>query len=48
LEVNFISGKVYAYKNVPEKVYRTMRSATSKGRFLNFVIKPNYEYEELN
>jgi len=48
LEVRFLSGKIYAYKEVPEKVYKTMCSATSKGRFLNFVIKPNYAYEELN
>ncbi|TDO21941.1 KTSC domain-containing protein [Pedobacter duraquae] len=48
LEVTFLSGKVYAYKDVPEKIYQTMRRTTSKGRYLNFVIKPNYAYEELN
>ena len=48
LEVTFLSGKVYAYKDVPEKVYKTMCRATSKGRFLNFVIKPKYEYEEIS
>ena len=48
LKVTFLSGKIYAYKDVPEKIYQTMRRTTSKGRYLNFVIKPNFEYEELD
>jgi len=32
---------------VPEKVYKEMRTASSKGEFLNKRIKPNYEFEKI-
>ena len=47
LRVIYVSGSVYDYKNVPEKVYKDMRSASSKGEFLNKHIKPNYEFEKI-
>lgn len=47
LRVHFVSGKVYDYKKVPEDVYLKMKSYQSKGQFLNFFVKPNYEYEEI-
>lgn len=43
----FLSGKVYAYKNVPKQVYVNMRGYTSKGRYLNSFIKGFYDCEEL-
>jgi hypothetical protein len=42
-----VSGKVYDYKGVPEDVYAKMKNYKSKGQFLNFFVKPNYEYEEI-
>jgi hypothetical protein len=48
LTVTFLSGKIYAYKNVPKQVYVKMRGYTSKGRFLNAFIKGFYDFEELN
>jgi len=48
LTITFLSGKIYAYKNVPKQVYVNMRGYTSKGRFLNLFIKGLYEFEELN
>ena len=42
-----MSGKVYAYKNVPKQVYVNMRGFTSKGRYLNSFIKGLYECEEI-
>lgn len=45
LRVRFVSGMVYDYRNVPEKVFKAMKSATSKGTFLNQHIKGNYEFE---
>jgi len=47
LTVTFLSGKVYAYKNVPKQVYVNMRGYTSKGRYLNSFIKGFYDCEEL-
>jgi len=46
LRVIYVSGSVYDYKQVPEKVYKEMRTASSKGEFLNKRIKPNYEFEK--
>jgi len=47
LRVIYVSGSVYDYKQVPEKIYRDMRTASSKGEFLNNHIKPNYEFEKI-
>jgi hypothetical protein len=47
LRVIYVSGSVYDYKQVPEKVYKEMRTASSKGEFLNKYIKPNYEFEKI-
>ena len=47
LRVIYVSGSIYDYKNVPEKIYKDMRSASSKGEFLNKQIKPNYEFEKI-
>lgn len=46
LRVVYVSGAVYDYKNVPEKVYNEMKKSSSKGEFLNKEIKPNYEFEK--
>ena len=48
LRVIYVSGSVYDYKQVPEKVYKEMRTASSKGEFLNKHIKPKYEFEKIN
>ena len=45
LYVTFLSGKVYAYLNVPEDVYEEMRAAFSKGKYLNEHIKGKYEFK---
>ena len=47
LRVVYTSGNIYDYKKVPEKVYNEMRKASSKGKFLNKEIKPNYEFEKI-
>ena len=48
LRVRFVSGMVYDYKNVPEKVFKQMKHAPSKGTFLNQHIKGNYEFEKVS
>jgi hypothetical protein len=47
LRVVYVSGAVYDYKKVPQKVYDEMRSASSKGEYLNKHIKPNYKFEKI-
>lgn len=45
LYVTFLSGKVYAYLNVPESVYEEMKAAFSKGKYLNEFVKGKYEFK---
>ena len=47
LRVVYTSGSIYDYIKVPENVYKAMRSAFSKGKFLNKYIKPKYEYQKV-
>ena len=47
LRIIFVSGLIYDYKNVPEKVYKAMKAASSKGSYLNQHIKPVYPYEKV-
>lgn len=47
LEVEFLSGSVYQYYNVPQNVYHQMTQAGSKGKFLNTYIKNAYPYSRV-
>ena len=43
LEVEFLSGAVYQYANVPAAVYHGLLAAPSKGRYFNqFIRKGGY------
>ncbi len=48
LRVEFLSGLIYDYKNVPPEVYKSLKIAGSKGRFLNFYIKGKFEFDRVN
>jgi hypothetical protein len=48
LTVVYVSGSVYKYKDVPEKEYKAMKAAFSKGKYLNEHIKPHYAYEKVD
>ena len=48
LRIIFVSGLVYDYEKVPEKVYKKMKAATSKGTFLNHHIKGQYDYKKVS
>jgi len=43
LEVEFNSGSIYQYLDVPESDYEGLMNAASKGRYLNRNIKGRYE-----
>jgi len=47
LRVTYVSGAEYEYKNVPEEVYTAMRTAFSKGTFLNQHLKGKYAYKKI-
>lgn len=47
LQVNFINGRKYQYYNVPENVYDSLLSATSKGTYLRSNIIGKYNYKEI-
>ena len=44
LEVEFHSGSIYQYLNVPEAVYKSFMSSNSKGKFINSDIKGKFSY----
>lgn len=39
LEVQFRSGSIYRYADVPESVYNGLMDAASKGRYLDVFVK---------
>lgn len=47
LEVEFNSGRVYRYYDVPQTVHYELVSASSIGGYFNANIRPNYPYERL-
>ena len=44
LEVQFKSGEIYQYFDVPARTYRMFQRAPSKGAFLNYYIKNKFHY----
>ncbi|MCI0447737.1 KTSC domain-containing protein [bacterium] len=48
LEVEFTSGDVYQYFNVPEHLYRQFSHAPSHGQFLDDSIRYNYRYQKIS
>ncbi len=47
LEIEFLSGSVYQYYNVPENIYNELMRAGSKGQFLHAYIKNAYPYSRV-
>ncbi len=47
LELEFSSGGVYDYYEVPPKVYAALMSAESKGRFVSEQIRGQYRSERV-
>jgi hypothetical protein len=44
LEIEFVSGRVYQYFDVPERLYRELMRATSIGTFFNERIRDRFRY----
>ena len=47
LAITFVSGRRYAYADVPPVVAERMRRATSKGTFFNTRVRDRYAFERL-
>lgn len=47
LEVEFLTGSIYQYFNVPSCVYEALMNARSHGSYLNANIKDHYRYRQL-
>ena len=47
LQVRFLSGGIYIYKNVPLMEFECLRAAPSIGGYLNRNIKGAYAYEKI-
>ena len=47
LEVEFTTGDVHQYFNVPEHLYQQFFQASSHGQFLNDHIRYNYRYQKV-
>lgn len=47
LEIEFLSGWVYQYYNVPENLYEQLMRAGSKGRFFHQYIRNAFPYSRI-
>lgn len=47
LDVEFVSGAVYRYFNVPEQVHKQLMRADSHGEFFNAHIRDRFRYEQI-
>lgn len=48
LELEFASGSVYQYREVPETVYRELMAAESKGEYFREYIEDQYLYGQVS
>lgn len=47
LEVEFRSGGVYQYHDIPEDIYQSLMTAHSKGQYFHDNIMNQYDFEEV-
>lgn len=47
LEVEFPSGAVYEYYNVPEEFFHELCNHANPGKFMSLNIKGNFDYSKL-
>jgi len=48
LEIEFTTGRRYAYHDVPPETLAEFRAAFSKGRYFNARIRDRYQFTELS
>ncbi|OQP54264.1 KTSC domain-containing protein [Niastella yeongjuensis] len=47
LRITYTSGAIYDYLKVPAAIYEAMKKATSKGSYLNTVIKRRFACKKI-
>ena len=47
LEITFVSGRIYAYRDVPPEVFAEFQMARSKGEFFNRHIRDCFDFSEV-
>jgi hypothetical protein len=47
LEIEFSSGSIYQYFDVPQRIYDEIISADSHGKYLNSNIKGHYRFSKV-
>lgn len=47
LEIEFESGRVYQYFDVPQDIYDAVLQSDSKGRYFNTHIRGKFPYQEI-
>ena len=47
LEIEFSSGRVYLFEQVPKAVYEWLLRAPNKGVYVTRMINPNYAYRDV-
>jgi len=47
LQVEFLNGSIYEYKNVSQSVYDGLMGASSHGSYFNHEIRNSYPYEKI-
>jgi hypothetical protein len=45
--VRFVGGATYAYSRVSPTLWEFFRTASSKGRFVNLILKPRHPYRQV-
>jgi hypothetical protein len=48
LEVEFKTGEIYEYYEVPLEIHQDLLAASSHGQFFNAFIKNIYDYRKMN
>lgn len=48
LRIRFAEGNVFDYQGVPVRVFKELFEAESIGRYINWEVKPNYEFTEIS
>jgi hypothetical protein len=47
LEVEFRTGLIYAYENVPPALWQSFQATPSKGKFFNLLIRDRFRYHQV-
>ena len=47
LRITFVSGRRYAYANVPQSIYDAFLASPSRGTFFNIAIRGRYQFREM-